>query len=195
MIVPLRSRGFRCGRWPSCRRRSRFDRGTADPPACSGSSAPTVVTMAGSLLRSPQKNNRGLPVFRSYAYGKQRRLGTRSAASDDGDEDEDMSHGDGLGHVGRMATTSLVVVPSCAFCGRLRTRFGANSPFSRVSRRLRPGEPRTPREAQPYADLAIALAGEPALGDQLLDVPHQRCVVVGPHGAGPAPRQRSCLAI
>jgi hypothetical protein len=38
------------------------------------------------------------------------------------------------------------MVPSCTLFGRLQSRCGANRPFSRISRRTRPGELRTPEK-------------------------------------------------
>src|SRR5512144_1526737 len=46
----------------------------------------------------------------------------------------------------RTSTALVVMVPSCALSGRLRIRCGANRPFSRISRRTRPGELRTPEK-------------------------------------------------
>ena len=68
------------------------------------------------------------------------------------DGDEDVGHalgqGDALGHVGAphdvhgLGGDGAVVRLS----GRLRTRCGAKSPFSRISRRTRPGELRIPEK-------------------------------------------------
>jgi hypothetical protein len=42
------------------------------------------------------------------------------------------------------STAAVVMLPSCILSGRLRTRCGASTPFSRIMRRTRPGEVRMP---------------------------------------------------
>ena len=68
----------------------------------------------------------------------------------DGDEDmgHAVCHGDGLGHVGAPQDVHGVGDDGAVvrLLRRLRTRCGANSPFSRISRRMRPGELRIPEK-------------------------------------------------
>src|SRR5512134_1869988 len=117
----------------------------------------------------------------------------------DGDEDmgHALRHGDGLGHVSPPQDVHGVggdgavvrLLRPLADPVRRQQPILAHQPADASGRAADPGK------AQPRPDLAVALAGEPALGDHLLDVLHQRRVVAGVDRAGAAPRRRGCLAM
>src|SRR5512134_3844215 len=108
-----------------------------------------------------------------------------------------LRHGDGLGHVGPPQDVHGVGGDG-AVVRLLR-------PLADPVRRQQPilphqppdasGGAADPGKAQPRPDLAVALAGEPALGDHLLDVLDQRRVVAGADRAGAASGDRGCLAM
>src|SRR5512134_3797257 len=117
------------------------------------------------------------------------------------DSDEDMGHalrhGDGLGHVGPPQDVHGVGDDGAVvrLVRPLADPVWRQQPILPHQPADASGRAADPGDTQPCPDLAVALAGKPALGDRLLDVLHQRRVVAETHGAGPAPRRRRCLAM
>src|SRR5512133_2610328 len=124
---------------------------------------------------------------------------TFTVAVIDGDEDvrPALGQGDALGHIGApqdvhgLGGDGAVVrlVRSLADPVRCQQVVLPHQPPHSSGRAADAGK------AQTGPDLAVALAGETALGDRLLDVLQQGRVVARSHGAGPAFGHNRCLPV